>query len=192
MNLTSVARVSLRCLFVGCLFLAGCGPQADQKPQDIGNRSEGKKIGYWTHYHEDGSLKSRGMYDDDLREGEWEFYYPEEHAYYTGQVKATGDFSNGMKIGDWEEYYPDGELALEGAYNTDGERIGRWVAYHENGEIKWSGYYEEGVKKGYWESRFPDGETQAWATYDKGLPKDGPFRLDPLRRPLNKPTDSGE
>lgn len=68
------------------------------KVSGVGNLEEGRKIGKWTYFHENGIKESEGEYG--------KYTYHHEH----------GDFYFSVKIGMWKYWYDTGKLKAEGNY----------------------------------------------------------------------------
>ena len=110
-------------------------------------RKNGKSVSYYT----DGSLKAEGTYVDNVRDNEWNWYYPASEGrnikrltetYDYGKLKSIkGQYPDGSKErkaelvngnGDFEQYYNNGAIKLKGKirnYAADGT----WTAYDLRG-----------------------------------------------------------
>lgn len=64
----------------------------------------GKKVGYWESYFENGGLYCKGNYDNGEQVGYWEYYFDD------GKLSGKGNYDNGNQVGYWEEYNNAGEL----------------------------------------------------------------------------------
>ena len=70
------------------------------RPNDVD-----RKKGYWEEFHKDGSLASKGNYNQNgVKKDLWEYYYP------NGNVSSKGNYKYGQKDGIWEFFYEDGSL----------------------------------------------------------------------------------
>lgn len=66
---------------------------------------------------------------------------------------------------DYQEYYEGGQLKIEGNYNGNEQRHGRWVSYYDNGQ-KWSeSSYKNGVKNGHSITFYPNGNVRYVGEY---------------------------
>ena len=64
------------------------------------NYSNDKKVGKWQHKDANGLIYAEGVYDNDLRQGEWKFYLsPEARKHQKADV--IGQYANGVKQGNW-------------------------------------------------------------------------------------------
>ncbi|MDP4280728.1 MAG: hypothetical protein Q8867_01125 [Bacteroidota bacterium] len=70
----------------------------------------GKKTGSWVQYYQDGKIKLKGMYLDDLREG------PVEAFFLSGQKIFTGQYHKGDPDGIWIYYNEKGEITRKESY----------------------------------------------------------------------------
>lgn len=62
---------------------------------------------YLIYYFEDGTVKSKGPYIDEMMEGEWQFYRK------TGQLWQVGQFKHNQKDGRWVRYNKEDELEYD-------------------------------------------------------------------------------
>ena len=67
-----------------------------------GTFKDGKEIGPWITYHDNGQLQSKGNYKDGKRDGPWVFFYKNGtkrfNAKRWGWDKGTGTYKNGVKV----------------------------------------------------------------------------------------------
>jgi antitoxin component YwqK of YwqJK toxin-antitoxin module len=62
--------------------------------------------------------------------GKWIFYFPD------GTIETKGSFNNdGKRIGKWSYYFESGQLKQVSMYSNKGERIGKWKKYNEQGDL---------------------------------------------------------
>ncbi len=178
----------------------------------------GKMEGTWIFYNEDNVKVAAGFFEDGVRQGQWLLFKD-------GQVMGRGLYENGLKVGRWEyDYYVErGTVRIKGGYDhsnsrsegkleyykverhpkfgteellvgtgsfLNGLRSGRWIEYNPGlrGELIATGYYDgEGCKTGMWtttlngkpyrEEAFNDGKRQGTfkSHYDNGNPKYSTF-----------------
>ena len=106
-----------------------------------GKLKDGKKVGPWVRYHDNGKLFYKGVYKNGKADGPWVFYRN------YGQSWDKGTIKNGKRDGPWVSYGDNGLLSYKETYK-DGEREGPWVGYHDNGTV-WkslTGTYKNDVK----------------------------------------------
>ena len=105
-----------------------------------GKFKNGKKVGIWKIYHENGQLKFKNTFEDNKLEGASEEYNT------NGILISKGSFSNNLKDGEWIEYQ------REGTYRH-GLEVGTWVFYYDSDlkQLAATGAYKSGVKDGLWQ-----------------------------------------
>jgi len=91
--------------------------------------------GLATYWHENGNMKSTGMYQDNSRTGLWKLYDRK-----TGTLLSEGNYSYGQPTGDWTDYHINGKLAETYTYNA-GFREGAFVQYDTLGQLINEGVY---------------------------------------------------
>ena len=75
------------------------------------NWKDGLREGSWVQYFDDGIVKLKGTYNNDLKEGPITVFYP------TGQKFNTGQYLNGYPEGKWLSYDLDGKLLSTDIYD---------------------------------------------------------------------------
>jgi antitoxin component YwqK of YwqJK toxin-antitoxin module len=78
-----------------------------------GSFANGKRIGNWMAWYENGILWSQGNYIDGKRNGYSALYYPD------GKLRAEGAYKNDKRIGQWSFYGEDGSLVKEINYDNN-------------------------------------------------------------------------
>lgn len=56
-------------------------------------------------------------------------YYP------SGKIKRIADYYDSRVVGLFREFYENGYLKEIGKYNSDNQKVGKWIYYDDNGEI---------------------------------------------------------
>jgi hypothetical protein len=69
-----------------------------------GSFKNGKKVGSWIGYFDNGQLYSKGTYKDGKYDGAWVGYYD------YGQLRYKGPYKNGKEDGPWVFYYENGNV----------------------------------------------------------------------------------
>lgn len=130
----------------------------------------GWQQGQWKEFYEDnGALRAKGNYKDNLTIGDWEYYFPE------GMIEITGSYTNkGEKEGEWTWYYPDGKIVMIENFHR-GVYDGVILSFDEKGDTLLHGKFQEGLEEGRWiyrndsvieESFYLDGQKHGnWKTY---------------------------
>jgi antitoxin component YwqK of YwqJK toxin-antitoxin module len=112
---------------------------------------DGKKIGIWEYYYENGQLSSKFSFKDGKYDGIWESYHD------NGQLSSKGSFKDGEKEGYWEEYYDNGQSYSKGLYKDD-KKDGIWEWYYKNGQLDMRGSFKDDKKDGIWEYYYYNGQ----------------------------------
>lgn len=106
--------------------------------------------GLWTEYHHTGEFKGKGLYKDNNRIGDWEFFYA------SGKLEQKGKYDKkGRAQGIWRWYYESGKLWREENY-VNGRRDGELKDYDEEGNIILQGAFVDNRKEGRWRYETPD------------------------------------
>ncbi len=119
-----------------------------------GRLLNGKPVGLWRSYFEDGKIMSAVTYTDGMANGIAMFYFDLDKQttrveltfeddkivdvyrefYENGNRKAMLKFERGLPDGDAEFYYDSGVLKIEGQYKQ-GVKQGKWKHFTETGEL---------------------------------------------------------
>ena len=87
-----------------------------------------------------GDQVEKGKYITGLRDGIWEYYYPD------GSVKYSGYYVQGLPDGRHKYYYENGRLKEEQFYDM-GLRQKTWKKYDEEGYVILTINYKDDVEK---------------------------------------------
>jgi antitoxin component YwqK of YwqJK toxin-antitoxin module len=101
---------------------------------------DGRKEGSWIE-RVHGYL-TEGEYLDDVREGYWKSYYPNDNLYSEGNY--IDDFPDGVHI--W--YHENGKVKRKGTYRM-GLRQGEWKYFNEEGKLYLTVEFDRGVEVRY-------------------------------------------
>ena len=93
--------------------------------------------GLFKEHYDNGRLKIKGKYLNELRDGVWEFYYSNE------QVAVRCGFKKDLRNGKWEEFYWNGKKKSFESFLND-KLDGEVRTYYPNGKIKNSCRYQKG------------------------------------------------
>lgn len=126
----------------------------------------GLKHGLCHIWHKNGNLKARGMYNDDMREGEWEYFSPD------GKLCIRGRYSNDKRDGPWVF------RTRRGTYK-DGKMHGKWTKYYSNGIKAIEGTYLMGLKDGYFTYRYNSDMVYKEGAFENGCEKGLWFEYSP-------------
>lgn len=123
--------------------------------------AQGQKTGLWTLYDEDGCIKAKSSYKNDMLHGESLIY---EDDCLVEKRQYVHNRREGVQI----EYYPSGVMKCQCVYRDD-KLNGPNIDYYENGQKMLVNRYENGDPVGAYTYYY---EENGW--YEKGtLDKDG-------------------
>lgn len=91
-----------------------------------GNNSDGMREGSYTWFHENGKIKAKGFYRNNLLDGVFINYYND------GSIRTEMNFVNGKLDGKHISYYFGGGKEEEGYYKN-GLKDGIWKYFGHNG-----------------------------------------------------------
>lgn len=95
--------------------------------QDL-NIKDGKLNGEIIAYHENGTKKEVGQYENNLKFGLWSRYSA------AGKLTATASYKNDKKDGQWVVYNENGAKLFQMEYK-EGEKAGTWYQWDDKGEL---------------------------------------------------------
>lgn len=137
---------------------------ADGNKKGLGLFVEGKEVGIWQTWHNNGQLMSTGKYVDGLKDGTWEEFHPD------GSKAALSQWQAGVQVGEARRWYHDGKAESVMRFK-DGKIDGDWLEWHENGEQKWIYTHQAGRKVGTWRRYYDNAKPQSEETFVDGLPQ---------------------
>ena len=136
-----------------------------------------------THFSKDGKKLQTGYNNNNVREGEWKWFFPSgnilrEETYVGGKphgmsvqysdsatIVAKGEFAEGEREGAWIEAV--GDVREEGSYIM-GEKNGVWKTYYKDGQLYHSGNFMQGYPDGRHVFYYPDGTLKEEQYYVMG------------------------
>lgn len=96
-----------------------------------GRNKNGKPVGKFKEYYEDGKISKRYNYDKNgLLDGEYITVYP------NGCKQSEGYYNHGMPYGIYIERYESGNISKICRYDEYGQLTGKCTTYYENGKKK--------------------------------------------------------
>jgi len=127
---------------------------------------DGKRVGRWRLWNDDGHLLEEGRYDTaGNRDGLWTQWTRAE----SGYMRVEDHYNNGVLNGTHVAYYPSGLRAASGAFDN-GMKEGAWTFLHENGALEQSVTYHQGALADGVERRYYDnGQIACEATRRNGV-----------------------
>lgn len=113
-------------------------------------------------YHENGQKSAEGLFVDQSKEGEWNYYSN------TGKLIKTENYLNGKKHGCWKTYSAQTAILLEETNYQDGVLNGEWKIYYANGDISSVMNYINGKRNGITESYYTGKALMSKGVYHEG------------------------
>jgi antitoxin component YwqK of YwqJK toxin-antitoxin module len=107
------------------------------------------KVGEWIYYYEGGMIEQRGSYQDGKPSGTWKWFYE------SSKILREEEFTKGRENGNLVEYSDTGSIITQGQY-INGLKDGLWM--YEMGDNRETGEYADGKKHGMWYHYYLDGE----------------------------------
>ena len=106
-----------------------------------GSIQNGKRVGTWVTYFDNGQLRSKGTFKNGKQDGPWVNYHS------NGQLWEKGTYKNNKKEGSWVNYHNNGQVSVKGTYKN-GKRDGPHVWYMPDGNVneQYTGTFKNGVK----------------------------------------------
>mgnify|MGYP003388214696 CR=1 FL=1 len=148
----------------------------------LGKILNGKKIGLWVNWYENGQKKSTKTFVDGVLYGEHSYWYEDgklekicNHCgtgvvklwYENGQIKKDGFYEEGLLNGVCEYYYENGNLKERSIFKK-GEYFGLVEKYYENDNLKTRFTKTEGKLIGDYESYYETGLLKKRCFYKGG------------------------
>lgn len=101
------------------------------------------RVGFWSLYNKDGSLKEEGNYKDRNKTGDWKFFK-------NGKLESIVSFKDNVKNGLFKFYYGNGNLKIKGEYiNGKIEGILYSFSSEESNLLSWDAEYTNNKKNGF-------------------------------------------
>jgi antitoxin component YwqK of YwqJK toxin-antitoxin module len=128
----------------------------------------GKKDGEFVElYEDDKTVKSKGLYVNDKKDGKWTYGFPnskipgKEEVYENGVLKSRKEYVTGF--GNKDNYFE--RRNYNAREQLDGEYTEIW---EKGGKTKTKGQYVQGRKQGTWTQYDVDGKAKEEAVYENG------------------------
>jgi len=136
---------------------------------------QGRRQGQWIEYHENGKVRSIGIFKNGFPVGEFLFYTEDgklqakntfaengidafaEVYSDKGKVIAKGFYKNKKRDGEWHYFDENQDVMILVENYSDGVLNGHWVSYYRTGFPQFEGEYVNGVKIGKWITYDPEG-----------------------------------
>ena len=126
---------------------------ANKVLQSEGQQVDGKNVGEWLFYGNEGFLMAEGNFNDNgERHGDWKWFYD------NGQTKEIASYKNGKLNGENFLYFEDGTPYIYANYTED-EFDGLYQYYLKNGALAQKKFFKNGNLNGLYTSYFKVGES---------------------------------
>ena len=120
----------------------------------IKSSSESVLDGPYISYYEDGGVKSKGAFAENVSTGIWTYFFT------NGKPRMQGEVREGTNFGVWTYFYETGVKKMEGLI-VDGKREGPWTLYFKNQSKQSEGQFVSDQKSGTWTRYFSSGGIKA-------------------------------
>ena len=137
-----------------------------------GKIKDGRRIGLWKEYHENGQIKSKGKYISGKKEGYWENYHE------NGQIKSKVNFKNDYEDGVFNSFFSNGVAEDIGNY-VEGNKQGIWtsIKIENDSYYRDTVHYVDGNKNGMREQYYLNGQLRFRGVYENGNLTDGTYQF---------------
>lgn len=130
------------------------------KKWQIGQMTDGIKVGLWKIFDENEILQSEGYFENNEENGNWTFYHP------NGSKHKEGIYVGGFAEGLWTIYFLNDKKEAQGNFKYD-EQDGKWTIWYENGVKKGEGNFINGMKEGFWTYYYENGKKMAEGKHER-------------------------
>ena len=139
-----------------------------------GEYVNGKQIGVWNCWYENGAQVNIGNYGEDgLETGEWKFFYP------SGKLQQINHFAHGKANGEFIDYYESGKIKRKG--NTTNEILnGADKEFYEDGILSNERIYKNGVLDGAFKEYATNGKIVRSGNWNDSVPIGDFYEYDTL------------
>lgn len=121
----------------------------------------GERISETTEKYPDGKARTIEHYT--IKEGKKVLYKLEEF-YDNGERRLEGFFRDGERHGRWTAWHDDGKLWSVAHYRA-GQLHGKQTVYYPSGQKFYEGGFEKGIRKGKWRFWNEQGALENETTY---------------------------
>jgi antitoxin component YwqK of YwqJK toxin-antitoxin module len=166
-----------------------------QTPDTLWNQldNKGQRQGFWKSYYDNGKIKYRGFFKNNIPVGEFYRYYDDGSLqaiqkysntnisyvtffYPNGNMAAEGKYVGKLKDSTWKYYsYYDKTLRLEEQY-VMGKKNGKSIKYYPNHQPAEIVNWVNDKKEGEWIQYFDNGKIKLQSYY-RNDKRDGDYKL---------------
>ncbi|WP_353777376.1 hypothetical protein [Winogradskyella sp. 3972H.M.0a.05] len=129
------------------------------EPIKSGTFMNGRRVGSWLSYFDNGLLMESKNYQDGELHGDYKSYH------YNGSINRYGTYIGGDKTGEWIEKYDDGTTKIIANFKRN-KLEGQYKEFHENGALKSLKEYYADQRIGTWKTFYDDGTLIRETNYD--------------------------
>ncbi|WP_203256557.1 toxin-antitoxin system YwqK family antitoxin [Hyunsoonleella ulvae] len=123
--------------------------------------------GYYYEYHSNlGHLKAKGVYENNMQQGKWIFYYKDGET-----IKQIVEYKNDTLNGIREDYWENGKLKSK-TTNINGKQNGKSYHYYKNGQLEEVNFLKDNIVHGKSIRYHENGNIQKECQYWNDLAKD--------------------
>jgi antitoxin component YwqK of YwqJK toxin-antitoxin module len=156
------------------------------KADHEGEYKDGKKVGLWKYYYENGQLGKEEEYKDGKKVGLHKTYYKNgqlsceiehkddkaKHKKYheNGQLKEEKKYKNGKLAGLLKIYHENGKLKVEASFTNGVQDNGDVISYHDNGIKARISTMENHLKNGPYYEWYRNGQLKTEGIYNDQVP----------------------
>jgi antitoxin component YwqK of YwqJK toxin-antitoxin module len=136
----------------------------DGKKRYEGSFADGKPVGEWTRYHENGKIKAKLFHVPQSEKVKASLYDDE------GILYAKGNYQGIVKDSVWNYY--NNNTIVGNEYFVKGKREGKSLSFYADGTIAKEVNYKSDLLQGPWREFYPSGSKKAEMVYNNGI-RDG-------------------
>lgn len=134
--------------------------QTEKELQEQLSALEGRGVGEFKSYHENGQLFEHELYKDGKLDGEYKRYYK------NGQLECSGFYKDGKLDGEYKRYREDGQIQRQSFFEDAKEE---YKDYYPNGQLRFHEFRKDGKLDGEFKSYREDGQLLEHYVYKEGL-----------------------
>lgn len=134
----------------------------DGKPFVEGTYKNGRQVGVWTYWHNNGTKSRQVTYKNGMPDGSWESHRAD------GTLEAKRSFKDGKREGEWIVYDDTGKQPLREEHYANGKPDGEWKLWFPSGKLNRQISFKNGKRDGLAVEYREDGSKALEGTYANG------------------------
>ncbi len=135
---------------------------------EMNNSKTPEKTGNWNYINQLGGIETFGVFEKNLKQGNWKSYYN------NGQLNEDLQYKNDELDGFSTKNHENGEIKIKINLKKD-KRDGEYAEYNFSGVISENASYKNGLIEGVYNEYFSQGQIYSQTEYKAGK-KDGNFK----------------